>query len=59
MPVEGDTIGEAKRALAADLAAQLRLLLLLNASHKGLAPKLQENLAFLSSIMNAAPKTGD
>ena len=59
VPVEGDTIGEAKKALAADLAAQLRLLLLLNASHKGLAPQLQENLAFLSSIMNAAPKTGD
>ena len=59
VPVEGDTIGEAKKALAADLAAQLRLLLLLNASHKGLAPQLQENLAFLSSIMKAAPKTGD
>ena len=59
VPGEGDTIGEAKKALAADLAAQLRLLLLLNASHKGLAPQLQENLAFLSSIMNAAPKTGD
>ena len=58
VPVEGDTIGEAKRALAADLAAQLRLLLLLNASHKGLAPQLQENLAFLNSIMNPAPGSG-
>ena len=55
VPVEGDTIGEAKTALAADLAAQLRLLLLLAASHKTLAPQLQENLAFLRSIMTAAP----
>jgi hypothetical protein len=54
VPVEGDTIGDAKKALAADLAAQLRLLLLLNASHKGLAPQLQENLAYLNSIMNPA-----
>jgi len=58
VPVEGETIREAKRALAADLAAQLRLLLLLNASHKGLAPQLQENLAFLNSIMNPAPGSG-
>ena len=58
VPVEGDTIEEAKRALAADLAAQLRLLLLLNAFHKGLAPQLQENLAFLNSIMNPAPGSG-
>ena len=58
VPVEGDTIGEAKRALAADLAAQLRLLLLLNASHKGLAPQLQENLAFLQTIMVPGPRPG-
>ena len=56
VPVEGDTIAEAKRALAADLAAQLRLLLLLNVSHKGLAPQLQENLDFLRTIMIPAPK---
>ena len=55
VPVEGDTIAEAKRALAADLAAQLRLLLLLSSSHKVLAPQLQENLAFLRSIMTTAP----
>ena len=54
VPGEGETISEAKRALAADLAAQLRLLLLLNASHKGLAPQLQENLAFLRMIMTPA-----
>lgn len=59
VPVEGDTIAEAKRALAADLAAQLRLLLLLAASHKELAPQLQENLAFLRSIMTAAPPSQD
>ena len=51
VPVEGDTIADAKRALAADLAAQLRLLLLLASSRKELAPQLQENLAFLRSIM--------
>ena len=54
VPVEGNTIAEAKTALAADLAAQLRLLLLLAASHRELAPQLQENLAFLRSIMTAA-----
>ena len=54
VPVEGDTIAEAKTALAADLAAQLRLLLLLASSHKVLAPQLQENLAFLRSIMTTA-----
>ena len=58
VPVEGDTVAEAKRALAADLAAQLRLLLLLSSSHKGtIAPALIENLKYLSSCMEAGPGT--
>jgi hypothetical protein len=56
VPVEGDTVAEAKRALAADLAAQLRLLLLLSSSHKGrIAPALLENLKYLSSCMEPSP----
>ncbi len=56
VPVEGDTVAEAKQALAADLAAQLRLLLLLSSSHKGtIAPALIENLKYLSSCMEAGP----
>jgi len=52
VPVEGDTVADAKRALAADLAAQLRLLLLLSSSHKGkIAPALLENMKYLSSCM--------
>ena len=56
VPVEGDTVAEAKRALAADLGAQLRLLLLLSSSHKGkIAPALIANLKYLSSCMEAGP----
>ncbi len=56
VPVEGDTVVEAKRALAADLAAQLRLLLLLSSSHKGrIAPALLENMKYLSSCMDPGP----
>ena len=55
VPVEGDTLEAAKAALAADLAAQLRLLLLLSSSHRELAPQLKENLDFLRSIMEPAP----
>ena len=56
VPVEGDTVAEAKRALAADLGAQLRLLLLLSSSHKGkIAPALLENLKYLSSCMEPGP----
>ena len=51
VPVEGESPEGAKKALAADLAAQLRLLLLLTSSHRELAPQLQENLKFLRSIM--------
>ena len=56
VPVEGDTVAEAKRALAADLAAQLRLLLLLSSSHKGsIAPALLKNLEYLSACMEPGP----
>ena len=49
-------VAEAKRALAADLAAQLRLLLLLSSSHKGrIAPALLENMKYLSSCMEPGP----
>jgi len=56
VPVEGDTVAKAKQALATDLGAQLRLLLLLSSSHKGtIAPALIENLKYLSSCMEARP----
>jgi len=59
VPVEGDTVAEAKRALAADLSAQLRLLLLLFNSHKGkIAPALVKNLEYLSSCMEPGPGKG-
>jgi hypothetical protein len=55
VPVEGDTEEEAKRNLAADLAAQLRLLLLLATSRQGeIAPQLKDNLVYLRSIMAPA-----
>jgi hypothetical protein len=56
VPVEGDTVAEAKRALADDLAAQLRLLLLLSSSHKGkIAPALLQNLGYLKTCMEPGP----
>ncbi|MDA1127301.1 MAG: hypothetical protein O2913_01210 [Chloroflexi bacterium] len=59
VPVEGDTVAEAKRALAADLAAQLRLLLMLSSSYKGtINPALLKNLEYLSSCMEAGPGAG-
>ena len=52
VPVEADTLAEAKQGLAQDLASQLRLLLMLSSSHKGsIAPALQENLRLLSLLM--------
>jgi hypothetical protein len=55
VPVEGDTPEEAKANLAGDLAAQLRLLLLLATSHEGkIAPQLLKNLQYLQSIMKPA-----
>ncbi len=55
VPVEGETVAEAKRALAADMAAQLRLLMLLASSRNVLAPELQENLRYYLAIMNTNP----
>ena len=55
VPVEGETMIEAKRALAADLAAQFRLLSLLSSSHSQLAPQLRENLAYLLSVLDQNP----
>ncbi len=55
VPVEGDTVEEAKKNLAADLAAQLRLLLLLSTSHQGaIAPQLKSNLEYLLTVMEQA-----
>ena len=57
VPVEGDTVEEAKSALAGDLAAQLRLLLLLSGSGRAnLAPELKANLEMLSAFMS--PRSG-
>ncbi len=55
VPVEGDTVEEAKKKLAADLAAQLRLLLILSASHQGaIAPQLKANLEYYLTVMAQA-----
>jgi hypothetical protein len=52
VPVEGETIEESKRALAADLGAQLRLLMLLSSSRDGgIAPQLKENFSYLASVL--------
>ena len=52
VPVAADTEAEAKQKLAADLAAQLRLLLLLSSSRQGaIAPELKANLLYLSSVL--------
>jgi hypothetical protein len=59
VPIAGDTVEAAKRALAADLAAQLRLLLLLSSSRGGkLAPQLKANLDCLKSFMAPAREAG-
>ena len=51
VPVEGDTLEEAKKNLAGDLAAQMRLLLLLSTSHEGdIAPQLKTNLQYLLTV---------
>lgn len=53
VPVEHDTIEGARQALAADLAAQMRLLLLLSSSAREgrLAPQLRENMELLSQFL--------
>jgi hypothetical protein len=59
VPVEGDTVEEAKRALAADLAAQMRLLFLLSTSHQGqIAAPLKANLDCLKSFLSPRPDIG-
>ena len=60
VPVEHETKNGAKRALAADLAAQLRLLLLLSTSYQqNMAPQLKENLALLSRYLEPRQGSGD
>ena len=55
VPVEGETVEEAKKKLAADLAAQLRLLLILSTSHQGaIAPQLKANLEYYMTVMEKA-----
>ena len=55
VPVEGDTVEESKKNLATDLAAQLRLLLLLSTSHQGaIAPQLKANLEYYLTVMAPA-----
>ena len=51
VPIEGDSVAEAKRALADDLAAQFRLLLMLRSSAHQLAEPLQENLRMLIELL--------
>ena len=51
VPIAADTVAEARRKLAADLAAQLRLLLLLSTGGRELAPELQANLLMLSEAL--------
>ena len=60
VPVEHDTKKGAKRALAADLAAQLRLLILLSSSYQQeMAPQLKANLALLLNYMAPRQPTKD
>ena len=57
VPVAGDTEAEAKQKLAGDLAAQLRLLLLLSTSRQGnIAPELKANLLYLDSVLEIKGK---
>ena len=51
VPVAADTVAEAKRKLAADLAAQVRLLLLLSRGGTDLAPELQANFLMLTEVL--------
>ena len=58
VPVSDETIKGSKRALARDLAAQLRLLLLLSSSRQGrIAPQLRSNLEYLQSVLG--PREGE
>ena len=53
VPVSADTVAEAKRKLAADLAAQVRLLLMLSRAGTTLAPELQANFLMLTEVLEA------
>jgi hypothetical protein len=57
VPIADDTMEGAKRALAADLAAQLRLLLLLSTSYgERMSPQLKANLNRLRSVLTVNPE---
>jgi hypothetical protein len=52
VPIEGDTVAEAKRALADDLGSQFRLLLMLrNSRQHQLAQQLEDNLRMLNELL--------
>ena len=53
VPIAADTLAEAKSQLAADLAAQLRLLMMLSTGGMTLAPALQENFLMLDEFLEA------
>ena len=60
VPVEHETKKGAKRALAADLAAQVRLLFLLSSSYQqDMAPQLKANLALLLNYMSPSSSQKD
>ena len=52
VPVAADTVAEAKRKLAADLAAQVRLLVMLSRGGTTLAPELQANFLMLTEVLS-------
>ena len=56
VPVEADSVAEAKRALADDLGAQFRLLLMLRSSAHQLAQQLEDNLRMLNELLE--PRRG-
>ncbi len=51
VPIAADTVAEAKSMLAADLAAQLRLLVMLSTGGTTLAPQLRENFLMLNEVL--------
>lgn len=59
VPVEADTVAEAKRALADDLGAQFRLLLMLrNSRQHQLAQQLEDNLRMLNELLEPRREQG-
>ena len=51
VPIGDDTVADAKRTLADDLATQFHLLLMFHSSAHQLAEPLQENLRMLSALL--------